>query len=124
VAAVAAVIAAVRREVRSGARHLWGSAALAIASTAVVLGADPDRDRILHSRPDLARTLELVTTDDITVPIRRTCCLLYKLPPHTQCGTCSLRDRAYCVDLMTTWAHAERTRHCEEIAAGSPLSRK
>jgi len=114
VAAVAAVIAAVRRTVRSGSRHLWGTAALAVASTAVVTGADHDRDRILRSRPDLARTIELVTVPDddapLTFPLRRTCCLLYKLPPHDQCGTCSLRDRAYCLTLMTTWSRTERLR--------------
>jgi hypothetical protein len=121
VAAVATVIAAVRRTMRSGGRHLWGSAALAVASTLTHVshthGARADRDRaaILAARPDLARTIELVTVPDdaggeVTFPLRRTCCLLLKLPGATQCGTCSLRDRAYCIDLMTTWAVSGRQR--------------
>lgn len=121
VAAVATVIAAVRRTMRCGGRHLWGSAALAVASTLTEVShthvdrADHDRAAILAARPDLARTIELVTVPDdagghVTFPLRRTCCLLVKLPDADQCSTCSLRDRAGCVDLMTTWAVSGRRK--------------
>jgi len=117
VAAVATLIAAVRRTMRSGGRHLWGSAALAVASVATQVGpaAAPYRDRILRARPDLARTIELVTVPadadgpEVTFPLRRTCCLLLKLPPGDQCGTCSLRPRPYCLSLMTRWARTPQT---------------
>lgn len=141
VAAVATVIATVRRTMRSGQRHLWGNAALAVASTLThashTIGARADQDRaaILAARPDLARTVELVTvpasasasaTDaagEITFPLRRTCCLLVKLPGADQCGTCSLRDRAYCLDLMTTWARRERDAYgCEGLGGASGTS--
>ncbi|HEY8547351.1 MAG TPA: hypothetical protein VIL36_19955 [Acidimicrobiales bacterium] len=122
VAAVAAVVATVRRVVRVGDRHLWGTAALTLSSTLTRLGhtlgerADDDRRRILAARPDLARTIELVTVADpddpagapVTFAIRRTCCLLLKLPAGHQCGTCSLRDRDACVARMTAWALAGR----------------
>jgi hypothetical protein len=120
VAAVAAVVATVRHTMRSGNRHLWGTAALALASTFTrlrpVVGpqADRDRTRLLTARPDLARTIELVTVAVaaaaadadtlVTFPLRRTCCLLLKLPGNTQCGTCSLRPRSDCITRMTTWA--------------------
>lgn len=120
-AAVAGVIAAVRRAVRCGDRHLWGTAALA-AGTALTAashtaGARADRDRaaLFASRPDLARTVELVTVDDglggeVTFPLRRTCCLLYKLPGRTQCGTCSLRDHDACVAWTAGYHRSERRR--------------
>ena len=163
VAAVAAIVATVRRTMRSGNRHLWGTAALALSSTLTHAGhtvgprADRDRAALLAARPDLARTIELVTvpatdtaspptpdvpgpagpgvppspghgpadptgasvvprpgngpdgpTDEITFALRRTCCLLVKLPGAAQCGTCSLRDRDTCVSLMTTWARTAR----------------
>lgn len=134
VAAVAAIIATVRRTMRSGNRHLWGTAALALSSTLTQAGhtvgprADRDRAALLTARPDLARTIELVTVpatdpptppdpgdggipaDEITFALRRTCCLLVKLPGAAQCGTCSLRDRDTCVSLMTTWARASLSR--------------
>jgi hypothetical protein len=107
VAAVAAVIATVRRTMRSGGRHLWGTAALAVATTLVQ--ADDDRRALLAARPDLARTIELVTAGEVTFPLRRTCCLLVKLPGAVQCGTCSLRDRAACIGLMTDWSRHARS---------------
>ncbi|MGH9211068.1 MAG: hypothetical protein ACRD2C_10340 [Acidimicrobiales bacterium] len=166
VAAVAAVIAAVRRVVRCGDRHLWGTAALAASnaasqpSRAHAQRADADLAALLTARPDLARTIELVTVpaDDghaadadagaahadcavdgcgshdadgeggydagrppgsgacaggageITFALRRTCCLLLKLPDGLQCGTCSLRDRDRQVDRMTDWHRQERRR--------------
>lgn len=110
VAAVAALVAAVRHVMRTGNRHLWGTAALAAVSTLTRLGprADTDRARLLAARPDLARTIELVTVpaseDAVTFPLRRTCCLLLKLPAGDQCGTCSLRPRDDCITRMTAWA--------------------
>ncbi|HMG43350.1 MAG TPA: hypothetical protein VK611_18620 [Acidimicrobiales bacterium] len=114
VAAVATVVATVRHTMRTGNRHLWGTAALAAASTLTRLGprADADRARLLAARPDLARTIELVAVPDaddvVTFPIRRTCCLLLKLPAGHQCGTCSLRPRDDCVARMTAWALRSR----------------
>ena len=190
VAAVAAIIATVRRTMRSGNRHLWGTAALALSSTLThaehTVGPRAGRDRaaLLAARPDLARTIELVTVpatdtstapdptsvlgstapdltpggtgitgsgtalrptdpgttpdptgsanslgpgtthgpagvaspgpgatpDEITFALRRTCCLLVKLPSGAQCGTCSLRDRDTCVSLMTAWARGSLLR--------------
>ena len=119
VAAVAAIVATVRRTVRTGDRHLWGTAALALTSTLTRLShtigprADRDRARLFAARPDLARTVELVTVADdagadVTFAVRRTCCLLLKLPAGHQCGTCSLRDRDACVARLTAWALAGR----------------
>lgn len=121
VAAVAAVIATIRRAVRCGDRHLWGTAALAagsaLASVSHTVGERADRDRaaLFAARPDLARTVELVTVDDtvggeVTFPLRRTCCLLYKLPDRTQCGTCSLRDHDFCVTWTADYHRQERRR--------------
>lgn len=118
VAAVAALVATVRHTVRTGHRHLWGTAALAAAGTFTRLaaaghpGADRDRARLLAARPDLARTIELVTVadpgdpagGDVTFAVRRTCCLLLKLPAGRQCGTCSLRDRDACIAGVASWA--------------------
>lgn len=121
VAAVAAVIAALRQLVRSGDRHLWGSVALAAvnglthASHAAGDRARSDLGALVSARPDLARTVELVTTHDardepITFALRRTCCLLYKLPDGAQCATCSLADRASRVASLGEWHRAERNR--------------
>jgi hypothetical protein len=44
----------------------------------------------------------------VTFAVRRTCCLLLKLPAGHQCGTCSLRDRDACIARMTSWALAGR----------------
>jgi hypothetical protein len=120
-AGVAAVVTAARRAVRSGARHYWGTAGLAVANalTAVSheVGARADRDRalLLALRPDLARTVEVLTVDDglgtgdtVSCARRLTCCLLVKLPGEVQCGTCNLRDRDECVASMAAWARAER----------------
>jgi hypothetical protein len=122
VAAVAAVVATVRRTTRSGQRHLWGTAALAIGSTLAsashVVGDRADRDRrtLLAARRDLARTISLATVDDarggtVTFALRRTCCLLLKLPDGLQCGTCSLRDHDACVARMTDWHREQRRLH-------------
>jgi hypothetical protein len=121
VAGVAAVVATVRRTVRSGERHLWGTAGLAVgsalasASHAVGERADRDRATLFAARRDLARTVSLTTVDDamggtVTFALRRTCCLLLKLPDGLQCGTCSLRDHDACVDRMTAWHRDERRR--------------
>lgn len=121
VAAIAAVIAALRRLVRSGDRHLWGSVALAAvnalthASHLTGERARSDLDALVSARPDLERTVELVTTHDprgqpITFAIRRTCCLLYKLPDGRQCATCSLVDRDNRLASLSEWHRAERRR--------------
>jgi hypothetical protein len=120
-AAVAAVVTAARRAVRSGDRHYWGTAGLAVANglTAVSheVGPRADRDRalLLGRRPDLARTVEVLTVDDglgsgdtVSCARRLTCCLLVKLPGGVQCGTCNLRDRDECVASLAAWARAER----------------
>lgn len=102
---VAAMIESLRRVVRVGRRHLWGNVALAAVNTLTTLShrvggtADADRVALLGRRPDLLAHLDVVTTDDgrgraITYAIRRSCCLLVKIPPGTMCGTCSLRPRA------------------------------
>ena len=121
VAGVAAIVVAVRRTVRSGQRHLWGTAGLAIASGlasathAVGERADHDRATLFAARRDLARTVTLATVDDtmggtITFAVRRTCCLLLKLPDEVQCGTCSLRDHDACVARIGDWHRDERRR--------------
>lgn len=121
VAGVAAIVATVRRTARSGQRHLWGTAGLAIGSTLArashVVGerADRDRETLFAARRDLARTVSLTTVDDalggtVTFALRRTCCLLLKLPDKAQCGTCSLRDHDACVARMTDWLRDERRR--------------
>jgi FhuF 2Fe-2S C-terminal domain len=122
-AAVAAIIATIRRAVRCGERHLWGTAALAAASAAARLShtvgprADHDLAALLAARPDLSRMIELVTVDDaaappgtITFALRRTCCLLYQLPDASQCGTCSLRDRELQIARLADWHRDERRR--------------
>jgi hypothetical protein len=102
-AAVASIVAAARRSFRSGDRHYWGTAALALVNTLTAVGhdvgarADDDRDRLLARRPDLARTVDLRTApagpdETVTCARRQTCCLLYRLPGGVRCGTCSLRD--------------------------------
>jgi hypothetical protein len=117
--AVATIIAAVRRAVRCGDRHLWGTAALtagsALAAVSHTIGprADDDRRRLFAARPDLARTVELVTVDDrvggeLTFALRRTCCLLFKLPDRTQCGTCSLHDHDACLAWTADYHRRER----------------
>jgi hypothetical protein len=119
VAAVAAIVATVRRTSRSGQRHLWGTAGLAVgsalASASHVVGERADRDRaaLFAVRRDLARTVTLTTVDDalggtVTFALRRTCCLLLKLPDELQCGTCSLRDHDACVARMTDWHRDQR----------------
>jgi hypothetical protein len=119
VAAVAAIVATVRRTSRSGQRHLWGTAGLAVgsalASASHVVGERADRDRaaLFAVRRDLARTVTLTTVDDalggtVTFALRRTCCLLLKLPDELQCGTCSLRDHDSCVARMTDWHRDQR----------------
>jgi hypothetical protein len=126
VASVATIIATVRRTVRSGHRHLWGTAGLAIASSLAsashVIGdqADRDRDLIFTVRRDLARTVRMTTTDDglggeVTFGLRRTCCLLLKLPGGGQCGTCSLRDHDSCAARLTEWHRTERQRIRETL---------
>jgi hypothetical protein len=126
VASVATIIATVRRTVRTGHRHLWGTAGLAVASSLAsashVVGerADRDRDLIFTVRRDLARTVRLTTTDDglggaVTFGLRRTCCLLLKLPDGGQCGTCSLRDHDACAARLTEWHRTERRRVREAL---------
>jgi hypothetical protein len=126
VASVATIIATVRRTVRSGHRHLWGTAGLAVASSLAsashVVGdrADRDRDLIFTVRRDLARTVRLTTADDglggsVTFGLRRTCCLLLKLPDGGQCGTCSLRDHDTCAARLTEWHRTERRRIRETL---------
>jgi hypothetical protein len=120
-AGVAAVVTAARRAVRSGDRHYWGTAGLAVANALTAVShevgdrADRDRALLLARRPDLARTVELLTVDDdlgtgdtVTCARRLTCCLLVKLPGEVQCGTCNLRDRDECVASLAAWARAER----------------
>lgn len=103
-AAVGPVVDALRVVVRVGGRHLWGSAALAVVNTLATLShrpgsrADADRAALLARRPDLERLVDVVSVPDgrggtITYAIRRTCCLLAKLPRAEMCGTCSLRPR-------------------------------
>jgi hypothetical protein len=89
--------------------------ALTAVSHDVGTRADRDRARLLARRPDLARTVELLTIDDglgtgdtVSCARRLTCCLLVKLPGEVQCGTCNLRDRDVCIASMTAWARAER----------------
>lgn len=109
--AVATVIAAGRRRVRSGDRHLWGNVALAVANALIRPGpavdVDADRAALFGARPDLVRTIELCTVathgGPVTFPIRRTCCLLYKLPPGLKCTTCSLADRDQQVADLAAW---------------------
>ena len=128
VPAIATMIAATRAVIRSGERHLWGTAALGASSALTTVShdlgksADLDRERLFQARPDLARTLTLVTVDPdgrpvtkpvldddtITFAVRKTCCLLTKLPVDEQCGTCSLRDEAACIKTLTDWYVEER----------------
>lgn len=116
---VTATVDALRRVERVGRRHLWGSVALAVVNTLASLShrpgsrADADRVALLARRPDLARTLDVVTVDDaaggeITYAIRRTCCLLVKLPGSTRCGTCSLRPREERITACDQHYRAER----------------
>lgn len=111
---VATIVATARRLRTMGERHLWGTAALAVAGALTeashVVGsrADDDRARLFAQRPDLARLIDLVTVADttgqpLTFAVRRTCCLLYKIPPGTQCATCSLRDPEDQVTELTAW---------------------
>lgn len=146
VAALTAIVAAVRQLVRCGDRHLWGSIALAVATTFTrashVVGehADRDREAVLSARPDLARTIELVTLHDgcsgagkcdgiddggdadtgdgdpLTFALRRTCCLLYKLPDGLQCATCSLLDQDCRTASLAEWHRAER----QQVRASRP----
>lgn len=102
--AVVPVVEALCTVVRVGGWHLWGSAALAVVNTLATIShradsrADADRAALLARRPDLARLVDVVSVADgrggtITYAIRRTCCLLAKLPRAEMCGTCSLRPR-------------------------------
>jgi hypothetical protein len=129
VAAVAAIVAAARRAVRSGDRHYWGTAGLAAANALTAIShevgprADRDRALVLGRRPDLARTVEVVTVDDglghgetVSCTRRRTCCLLVKLPGEVQCGTCNLRDRDECLATLTARARADRARQRAALA--------
>ncbi|HEY8526272.1 MAG TPA: hypothetical protein VIL48_14975 [Acidimicrobiales bacterium] len=127
---VAAIVAAARRAVRSGDRHYWGTAALTVANTLTAVShevgprADRDRELILARRPDLARTVEVLTVDDgrggtVSCARRLTCCLLVKLPGEVQCGTCNLRDPDRCRAALAAWARAERARHRAAAACAS-----
>lgn len=97
---VPAVIESMQSAVRTGTRHLWGNVALGIANgfTSVShthAGADDERRRFLAHRPELARTIELVTVDDglggaLTCALRRNCCLLDEVDRTYRCATCSL----------------------------------
>ena len=91
-ATVATVIAAGRRAARTGARHYWGTAA--IAAALALAGHEVERDRLLARRPDLARTVELTGGDAGGCARRLTCCLLVKLPDAPQCATCPLTPAA------------------------------
>jgi hypothetical protein len=128
--AVATVIAAARRAVRSGDRHYWGTVAVTAANTLTTVShevgprADWYRELILARRPDLARTVEVLTVDDghgdtVSCARRLTCCLLVKLPGAVQCGTCNLRDRDQCAAAVAAWARAERARHRAAAAYAS-----
>lgn len=117
--AVAPVVDALRSVVRVGGWHLWGSAALAVVNTLATIShragsrADADRAALLARRPDLARLVDVVTVADgrgrtITYAIRRTCCLLVKLPRAEMCGTCSLRSRGERIAACDEHYRAER----------------
>jgi hypothetical protein len=90
--AIGVLVAECRRMVRTGDRHLWGNVALA-AANALVHAPEADRDLVFGGRPDLLATIELVDGAGCTFALRRTCCLLYKLPAGQLCSTCSLGDR-------------------------------
>ena len=128
---VAALVAVARRSAQGGGRHHWGTAALALSSALTAESHEPgraaaaeaDRRLLLARRPDLARTLELVTVADargepVTAARRRTCCLLLDLPAGRQCGTCSLRDREACLDAVTRAALAARDHRRKPVATG------
>lgn len=135
-AAIATIIATIRQLETTGDRHLWGSVALAVASgltkASHVVGerADQDRAAIFAARPDLAGLVELTTVPDsrgdpLTFAIRRTCCLLYKLPQGTQCATCSLRERDEQVTELTSWhvlARGAMTADPGPVGAGADAS--
>lgn len=99
-------IGGLRAVTRVGAWHLWGTVALAAVNTVAALDHSREgrseraarRDLLLQRRPELARLVDIVTIADddgeaLTYAIRRTCCLIVKLPGAGQCGTCSLRPR-------------------------------
>lgn len=102
--AVPCVVDGLRAITRVGARHLWGTVALGVVNTVAALGhrrpagAVADLAQLLARRPDLTGLVELVERHDdhgdpLTYAIRRTCCLLVKVPGGGCCGTCSLRPR-------------------------------
>ncbi len=94
------VVDSMQEVVRTGRRHLWGNVALGIANGFTTVGhshdgADEERRRFLAHRPELTRTIELLTVDDglggeLTCALRRTCCLLDEVDPAYRCATCSL----------------------------------
>jgi ferric iron reductase protein FhuF len=115
---LAVAVAAVRRAVRLSRRTLWGNAAAAIAGAfRTATAADPDLDPAA-----VATRLECFLARDrrtygLCVPYlvdhaerswlvheRRTCCLLYTVPGHSHCASCSLLDsvqrRARTVDAL------------------------
>lgn len=117
--AVAPVVDALRSVVKVGGCHLWGSVALAVVNTLTTIShragsrADADRAALLARRPDLARLVDVVSVADgrggtITYAIRRTCCLLVKLPRAEMCGTCSLRSRCERIASCDEHYRAER----------------
>jgi ferric iron reductase protein FhuF len=116
---VAPIIDAARTHIRLGERHLWGNVALAIANTLTTLGhrvgprADSDRDDLLAARPELRPTIEVIRVadgsgDTVTFAIRRTCCLLDRVPGAMRCATCSLNDHDSTVRQVARYFVAER----------------
>jgi hypothetical protein len=113
------IIEAARAEVRVGSRHLWGNVALAIANTLTTISgevgarADRDRARLLAARPELEPTVELLEVLDgagreLTFAIRRTCCLVDRVPGGMRCSTCSLEDRSRAIAIVGRHYLAER----------------
>jgi ferric iron reductase protein FhuF len=105
---IAVAVVAVQRVVRLGSRSLWGNAASAISSAFRSATIDhPQLDpAIVAARLEwfLAqerRTQGLCVVDLVDhgerswlVHERRTCCLIYKIPGHRHCSSCSLLDPA------------------------------
>jgi hypothetical protein len=113
------IIDAARAGVRVGSRHLWGNVALAIANTLTTISgevgsrADRDRSRLLAARPELEPTIELLEVLDgagreLTFAIRRTCCLVDRVPGGMRCATCSLEDRSRAIAIVGRHYLAER----------------
>ena len=112
-------IAAVRGALRIGTRHLWGNVALQTRTPFQVLfpaiGPRADRDyEDMAERFGRVRSLVSdVPTEDrdgrpFHVTLRRTCCLLYKVPGKDYCSTCNLVPAEAAVDRLVERALARR----------------